>query len=784
MVGVPGVGKTHTALELLELVPGLYVDLAGCVLIDEILRRVASALGSNEPDLDRAFAQAAPELIVLDHVDRLEGELTMLLDYLGGATPSSASLVISTLPRQDLSAHARVSLGGLSREECLALLREQGVDPDQDLSWTYASEIVAGHAGELVWISHHHHLFGLSSILEQLEFIGTPHVDNLYSMVGTWEITMERVWLALSDAERRVASACAVFHEPHQLARIVSILSPDVCPAHELIQVVQGLVDKGLFVVNAQMTALEGSWRRFILKLGASIDPEPIELARSALGAHLIANNPHLTGAVTFPDREWIKEIWSIAQHQPHPRGGVANPLRAWIAAFPNASSASDQSQRHQLARSIRTLHDIYIEFAASERDSGASSDSAASLHQAAMLAAMLGEFELALEALQDQASMLELSGDRAGASALRLRLWRWLEAHPRSVSARWYWRARLDAADIYVSLDLEKSTEYLHQFMLLDAMTAPAEVTLQASCIRADILAVHGKHEDALALYLDALKAAPELSRARDSACELALLSARDELAAELLGALDDLETPRQRLYRAGLALLQRDLTRAARVCSDALTHQVELGPRAQLVFQCMLLLARGLANEDVEFAAQALSAGATDAEQALVSSTLALIEGARPSASTTRSRPRDDITAWFCSFAETLHAQRESTNLPTLKETQYASTHNAVIIYRDYSTFLFPDGTLIDLEQRELFRRGLTYLCQRRIDALGPVTAKELFHEVWPDEPNTQPSSITNRARVLISRLRGLGLTPWIKTIAGGYQLEEALSVTVAER
>lgn len=94
------------------------------------------------------------------------------------------------------------------------------------------------------------------------------------------------------------------------------------------------------------------------------------------------------------------------------------------------------------------------------------------------------------------------------------------------------------------------------------------------------------------------------------------------------------------------------------------------------------------------------------------------------------------------------------------------------ALVVGDDGGWFLPPAGARIDLSESTYAARLLLHLAKASIEGPRPVSTAELFRVGWPGE-RAIPHAGAHRVYVLLSRLRGLGLSPVLRRRDGGYVL-----------
>ncbi len=95
-----------------------------------------------------------------------------------------------------------------------------------------------------------------------------------------------------------------------------------------------------------------------------------------------------------------------------------------------------------------------------------------------------------------------------------------------------------------------------------------------------------------------------------------------------------------------------------------------------------------------------------------------------------------------------------------------------------------VLPDGSAVDLTEHPLLARLLTRLAEAwHLRPGAPVSPEELLGAGWPDERASRPSAF-NRLWTALSRLRALGLGPFLQRVDGGYRLDPDVPVICGAR
>ena len=88
-----------------------------------------------------------------------------------------------------------------------------------------------------------------------------------------------------------------------------------------------------------------------------------------------------------------------------------------------------------------------------------------------------------------------------------------------------------------------------------------------------------------------------------------------------------------------------------------------------------------------------------------------------------------------------------------------------------------------MIDCRRHKLLRRLLLTLIAARLRGDGePVSSEAFIAAGWPGE-GILPNAARNRVHVALSRLRRLGVGPWLEYVADGWQLSPALDLELSD-
>ena len=105
-------------------------------------------------------------------------------------------------------------------------------------------------------------------------------------------------------------------------------------------------------------------------------------------------------------------------------------------------------------------------------------------------------------------------------------------------------------------------------------------------------------------------------------------------------------------------------------------------------------------------------------------------------------------------------------------------AASSARLVLHREARWLRLPCGRAIDCGRHKLLRRLLVALAAARLDRAGePLAWSALAAAGWPDE-RILPGAARNRIHVALSRLRRLGIGPWLEHVPDGWQLSTGLA------
>jgi hypothetical protein len=103
--------------------------------------------------------------------------------------------------------------------------------------------------------------------------------------------------------------------------------------------------------------------------------------------------------------------------------------------------------------------------------------------------------------------------------------------------------------------------------------------------------------------------------------------------------------------------------------------------------------------------------------------------------------------------------------------------------VLHRDARWFMLPTGQTVDCSRHKLLRRLLLVLAATRLARTGePLSWSTLVAAGWPDE-RILPRAARNRIHVALSRLRRLGLGPWLVHVPDGWMLSPTLDLELSD-
>lgn len=104
-------------------------------------------------------------------------------------------------------------------------------------------------------------------------------------------------------------------------------------------------------------------------------------------------------------------------------------------------------------------------------------------------------------------------------------------------------------------------------------------------------------------------------------------------------------------------------------------------------------------------------------------------------------------------------------------------------LVLHRDARWMVLPTGQSVDCSRHKLLRRLLLALATAHRARPGePLPWPALVAAGWPDE-RILPRAARNRIHVALSRLRRLGLGPWLVHVPDGWMLSPTLDIELSE-
>jgi tetratricopeptide (TPR) repeat protein len=220
--GALGIGKSHlaqdVALRVFASRGAIVCDLRGAVDADDALRLVASTLGvwreTSTLDVCAAVAGRRGPLVVLDTSDGVLGAASALARQIVSHAVASSVLVVSRA-RPD-GVDTAIELGPLTSASSVELLiarsRGHASNSDTKALGTIAAEL-QGNALALTLAASRVSVLGVAKVAERLEQpLGILGSATTASYPLSLRQAIEAVWETLTEAERRTAQCCALFH--------------------------------------------------------------------------------------------------------------------------------------------------------------------------------------------------------------------------------------------------------------------------------------------------------------------------------------------------------------------------------------------------------------------------------------------------------------------------------------------------------------------------------------------------------------------------------------------
>lgn len=802
--GPPGIGKSAivAALERPDILRCALVDARDA---DDAMRVIARALevpivpNATEEDvvarIGRAFAHRGRVVVVLDDVDRASGALVRMLRAWTDIAPAA---------RFVLTSRKRLLAGKAHRLEVPALATNAGV------------KLFAARAGIRLDVPSTRIV---TAIVEALE--GVPLAIELAAARATV--------LSVAEIERLLTERLDLLDGGERSLRSAFALSWDELDEDDQATLVALSTFRGGFDLAAASAVLERS---------------EVKTARAI---------------------ERLVEHSLLRPREDAGRHALDESLRVYARERLEArEEVADVRERH--ARHFATLEAPDVE--GLERERG-------NLDDAFDFAVEIGDGALAAEVLRVAGRLLLARGplasflDRiARALALDPPARERAELHLLRGTAAIFHGRRNDAlGDLRRARDLAKKGKDARVFALAtsrsamivgfkgklrDAEVMFGEATKAAARAddltrgivlkdRANVLAEHGKDDEAMAVLTRARALFHSAGDLREEGFVLLLLGMRLLDEGRVEDARRDLEAALEILRRAGdrrseawtmamigvaaaeigdpsAARTRLDAALAAvRAVGDEHSEGLVQGYRGNVAFEQGLLREA----EDAYRAAITILARAGDAgAEAAVTTALAAVEhelGRVPAAKEGFRRARlllkddaraarRDAFAVFATVLEGEEAMRAAASRSAKKKTEPEEVRFArrvlarrlegratavdgegatkgIVVAGDASWLRVPSGTTVRLGRARALARIVRELALERVRHPGrPIAADDLVRAGWPDE-RIVPAAAKNRLHVSITRLRKLGLGDAILRDADGYLFDPALLVTVSD-
>ncbi len=828
LTGQSGQGKTTLARSWEVHYGGEYVDLAGCVSTEDVLCWLAQHFDADaEHPIEASLKALGARWLILDHVGDVRLELERLLEFWSMQVPTLRVMWVSPA-RPEKVPHAWMQLGGLSEDQGVALIKSwvgQTMSLDDELAARALVEKVEGHPGALVWMARRLQVYDVTRWSQVLRDASAGiSKSRIFSGSYFQSRQLDLVLEGLSDIARQLLEGLAVIHGTYAAPQLLEWTGVD--GSHQGMMALQELLDVSclqrecspegdiLFKVTEYM--------RHLLVAPEACDSQAVRASwqvktRSRLFTTLdrwcllALDEGDKIPLQAYPDI-WV--MWRVVQHRPDKYGGH-DGMRRWVARQlaqrgsystwfgMRASSArtstvsredTEQAVRRHLARGHVNAARLEVEQAL-ERVEATDLTGVIALHGVlARLYRQSGQWESAAACFEKIATLCFEQGEQARGWR---NLWRSItllhsrEAMPAHVHTmasgllaaleRGESGLRFDRSQVLlvcmesaVCCDPVAARRYDDALKRLEEMgELDSELQAAAWTARGDLEAydswqiAKSSYDRAAKLYDAMQKAIPErLWRHRVLVCV-----ALEELDVLTLRALDETHDARSLLLNASLAVahddheLARSCIESARDLPEPLYHRA--------VYGALLAWAAHL-EEGTPCQDSAPMSEDLDQDSRLLCEGIEAILSRRIS-HTSWHHPCEAFARGLLHTLEVLTRHVRATYRPHMAHKTHARVHEALVYFGDFEAYLTPDGVWGDLSNKPLLQSMLKVLCEHPDGA----SIEQLFEIVWPDEPATSPSSAKNRVRVMISRLRGQGLKPWLETVPGGY----CLSISVCD-
>jgi hypothetical protein len=112
----------------------------------------------------------------------------------------------------------------------------------------------------------------------------------------------------------------------------------------------------------------------------------------------------------------------------------------------------------------------------------------------------------------------------------------------------------------------------------------------------------------------------------------------------------------------------------------------------------------------------------------------------------------------------------------------TERSEGDRVLVIHERARWLMLPDRRVVPCASHKLLRRLLLVLARARVARPGhPIGLPDLVAAGWPDE-RILAAAAKNRVHVALSRLRRLGLGPWLVHVGDGWLLSTEIGLEVS--
>lgn len=802
VAGPPGIGKSAlvAALERPDVIRCALVDARDA---DDAMRVIARALeipiapSTTEEEIvariGRAVGHRGKAIVVLDDVDRASGAIVRMLRAWTDLAPSARFIVTS---------RKRVLAGKAYRLEVPPLPTNAGV------------KLFAARAGIRLDVPS---TKTVTAIVEALE--GVPLAIELAASRATA--------LSVSEIERLLGERLDLLEGGERSIRSAFALSWDDLDEEDAATLVALSAFRGGFDLAAASTVLERTEVKAARAIERLVDLSLLRPRADAPSRHALDESLRVYAREQLEARKEVAEV--RARHARH-------------------FSTLDAPDVEHLERERGNLDDA-VDFALERKDGALA---AALLRVSARLHLARGPLTPFLERIARALASSPPARDRAELHFLR------------GTAAIFHGRRNDALVDLRRARDLAKKGKDARIFALATSRTGMvvgfkgklreaealfAEASKAAARAddltrgivlkdRANVLAEHGKDDEAMAQLTRARALFHSAGDVREEGFALLLLGMRLLDEGRVEDARRDLEAALEILRRAGdrrseawamamigvaaaeagdpsTARTRLDSSLAAvRAVGDEHTEGLVQGYRGNLALeQGLLREAEDAYRAAITVLARAADQGAEGAVTtalAAVDHQLARVPAAKEGFRRARTLLKDDARAArrdayaiFSSVLEGDDAMRAASKAPPKtkepEEVRFARRALArriegggadgdrdirgIVVAGDASWLRIPSGATVRLGRARALARIVKELALERVRHPGrPIAAEDLVRAGWPDE-RIVPSAAKNRLHVSITRLRKLGLEGAIVRDADGYMFDPALLVTVSE-